>query len=206
MEEVFLESAILWFLCKDKKQGKFREIFFKFDWKVSLPLKANRNICNVEMDKWNVDFIWKTLTESPIPWCFPGDLWLLCAGQSRLSLHLLKQATHGEIVRSDYHAVKCVWVEEKSALGNLCGKNPLIADVLFGCSLWVDITYNVLPNLISRRIWDSHRGGYEDNIFCLPTAITLVSSSAYSSTLKMEAIWSSETSVDFQRTTENSNL
>jgi hypothetical protein len=37
---------------------------------------------------------------------------------------------------------------------------------------------------------------------CLPSAFTLVSCSAYSSTLKMEAIWSSETSVDFQRTTQ----
>jgi hypothetical protein len=36
---------------------------------------------------------------------------------------------------------------------------------------------------------------------CLPPAFTLVSCSAYSSTLKMEAIWSSETTVDFQRTT-----
>jgi hypothetical protein len=37
---------------------------------------------------------------------------------------------------------------------------------------------------------------------CLPPAFTLVSCSAYSSTLKMEAICSSETSVDFQRTTQ----
>jgi hypothetical protein len=35
----------------------------------------------------------------------------------------------------------------------------------------------------------------------LPPAFTLVSCSAYSSTLKMEAIYFSETSVDFQRTT-----
>jgi hypothetical protein len=46
---------------------------------------------------------------------------------------------------------------------------------------------------------------------CLPPAFTLVSCSAYSSTLKMEAICSSETSVDFQRTTrryipEDSNI
>jgi hypothetical protein len=37
--------------------------------------------------------------------------------------------------------------------------------------------------------------------FCLPPACALVSCSAYSSTLKMEAICSSDTSVDFQRTT-----
>jgi hypothetical protein len=36
---------------------------------------------------------------------------------------------------------------------------------------------------------------------CLPPAYTLVSCSAYFSTMKMEAICSSETSVDFQRTT-----
>jgi hypothetical protein len=41
---------------------------------------------------------------------------------------------------------------------------------------------------------------------CLPPDITLVSCSAYSSNLKMEAICSSETSVDFQRTTEDSTL
>jgi hypothetical protein len=47
--------------------------------------------------------------------------------------------------------------------------------------------------------------------FCLQLAFTLVSYSAYSWTLKMEAIYSSETSVDFQRTirryiTEDSTL
>jgi hypothetical protein len=41
----------------------------------------------------------------------------------------------------------------------------------------------------------------ERNRLCLPPAFTLVSCSAYSSTLKMEAICSSETSVYFQRTT-----
>jgi hypothetical protein len=37
-------------------------------------------------------------------------------------------------------------------------------------------------------------------MICLLPALTQVSCSAYFSTLKMEAIWSSETSVDFQRT------
>jgi hypothetical protein len=37
--------------------------------------------------------------------------------------------------------------------------------------------------------------------FCLLPALTLVPCSAYSSTMKMEAICSFETSVDFQRTT-----
>jgi hypothetical protein len=39
------------------------------------------------------------------------------------------------------------------------------------------------------------------NHVCLPPAFTLVSCLAYSSTLKIEETWSSETSVDFQRTT-----
>jgi hypothetical protein len=38
-------------------------------------------------------------------------------------------------------------------------------------------------------------------LLCLPPAFTLVSCSAYSSTLKMETIYSSEMSVEFQRTT-----
>jgi hypothetical protein len=41
----------------------------------------------------------------------------------------------------------------------------------------------------------------QDRRIFSPTAFTVVSCSAYSSTLKMEAICSSETSVDFQRTT-----
>jgi hypothetical protein len=41
----------------------------------------------------------------------------------------------------------------------------------------------------------------EVNRLCLPSAFALVSCSAYSSTLKIEAIYSSETSVDFQLTT-----
>jgi hypothetical protein len=36
---------------------------------------------------------------------------------------------------------------------------------------------------------------------CLPPALTLVSCSAYSSTLKVEAMYSSEAAIDFQRTT-----
>jgi hypothetical protein len=38
-------------------------------------------------------------------------------------------------------------------------------------------------------------------MLCLPPAFTLISSSVHSSTLKMEAICSSETSFDFQRIT-----
>jgi hypothetical protein len=61
------------------------------------------------------------------------------------------------------------------------------------------------------RIWGSHGGGsiFWDITPCSPlnvhskhsSAFTLVSCSAYSSTLNMEAICYSETSVDFQRTT-----
>jgi hypothetical protein len=82
-------------------------------------------------------------------------------------------------------------------------------------------------SLMLGRIWGSHGGGYEEyyllgynavytvesqptfrrNIsplssgLCLPPAFTLVSWSAYSSTLNLEAICSSETSVNFRRTT-----
>jgi hypothetical protein len=40
-------------------------------------------------------------------------------------------------------------------------------------------------------------------LLCSPPAFTLVSCSTYSSTLKMEAICSSETSVNFERTTRH---
>jgi hypothetical protein len=48
----------------------------------------------------------------------------------------------------------------------------------------------------SSLFWDIRRA-----VLCLPPASTLVSCSVYSSTLKIEEIYSSETSVDFQRTT-----
>jgi hypothetical protein len=41
------------------------------------------------------------------------------------------------------------------------------------------------------------------HLLCLPPASTLVSCSVYSLTLKIEAICSSETSVDIQQTTQN---
>jgi hypothetical protein len=50
-------------------------------------------------------------------------------------------------------------------------------------------THHGIQNFANREVW-----------FCLPHALTLVSCAAYSSTLKMEAICSSETS-DFQQTT-----
>jgi hypothetical protein len=44
-------------------------------------------------------------------------------------------------------------------------------------------------------------GTYCLHLLCFPPSLTLISCSAYSSALKMEAIFSSETSVEFQRTT-----
>jgi hypothetical protein len=54
------------------------------------------------------------------------------------------------------------------------------------------------PLNVSRRFGGTHRLQAE---LCLPPAFTLVSYSAYPSTLKMEAICSSETSADTQRST-----
>jgi hypothetical protein len=54
------------------------------------------------------------------------------------------------------------------------------------------------PLKVNRRF----RGTCLLHLLCLPHAFTLVSYSAYSSALKMEAMCSSETPVDFQRTTQ----
>jgi hypothetical protein len=61
----------------------------------------------------------------------------------------------------------------------------------------------ILPLLgIEPRSPSLNRMSYPDSYqACLPPAFTLISCSAYSWILKMEAICSSETSVDFQRTT-----
>jgi hypothetical protein len=58
---------------------------------------------------------------------------------------------------------------------------------------------------ISRGIWGSHSSDHEEFYLlgCNVPAFTLVSCSPYFSTLKMEAIFSSEMSVDFRRTTRN---
>jgi hypothetical protein len=61
-------------------------------------------------------------------------------------------------------------------------------------SIFWDIT-PCSPLKVNRRF-----GGTE---LCLPPTFTLVSCSVYSSTLMMEAMCSSETSVDIQRTTRN---
>jgi hypothetical protein len=57
----------------------------------------------------------------------------------------------------------------------------------------------------AHEIWSSEGGDYKPDCLlgcvCLPPAFVLVSCSAYSLTKKMEAICSSETSVDFQRAT-----
>jgi hypothetical protein len=62
-----------------------------------------------------------------------------------------------------------------------------------------------LQNFKVVRFYDysSYGMARETNVVCLPPAFTLVSCSAYSSTLKMEVICSSETSVDFQQTTRH---
>jgi hypothetical protein len=82
------------------------------------------------------------------------------------------------------------------------------------CSLYA-IPINILEKHVLCRIGGSHSGGYVESCLlgynavasqptlCLPPAFTLVSCLAYSSTLKMEAKCSSETSVDFQRTTRH---
>jgi hypothetical protein len=56
-----------------------------------------------------------------------------------------------------------------------------------------------MPSSLLKVNW--HFGGI--NRLCLPPAFMPVSCSAYSVTLKMEAICSSETSVDFQQTTRH---
>jgi hypothetical protein len=65
-------------------------------------------------------------------------------------------------------------------------------------SIFWDIT-PCSPLRVNRRFGGIYRLHTAE--LCLPPAFTLVSCSAYSSTLKMEAICFSETSVDFQRTT-----
>jgi hypothetical protein len=77
---------------------------------------------------------------------------------------------------------------------DLVGFEVLTAVVMKSNIFW-DIT-PCSPLQVNR-----HFGGtYRLHLFCLPSAFTLVSCSAYSSTLKIEAICSSETSVHFHRT------
>jgi hypothetical protein len=64
---------------------------------------------------------------------------------------------------------------------------------------------NLRPTSSEYRTWGSHRGSYEEfyllgynAVQSLQPVSTLVSCLAYSSTLKIEATCSSETSVDFQ--------
>jgi hypothetical protein len=62
-------------------------------------------------------------------------------------------------------------------------------------SIFWDITH-CSPLKVNRRFGGTYR-------LCLSPAFTLVSCSTYCSTLKMEAMCSSETSADFQRTTRH---
>jgi hypothetical protein len=59
-------------------------------------------------------------------------------------------------------------------------------------------TYNVAQSVVSEPSFRKDMSP----LLCLPPAFTLVSCSASSSTLKIEATYSSETSVDFQRATQ----
>jgi hypothetical protein len=118
-----------------------------------------------------------------------------------------------------------------AALVNTQTHNTTAVSILVACELWIDLERNmhrlnvratlnryrvtvrsqhflitgtwkdevniqVFIRKPASRIWDSHSRGYEQSAWHL-----LVSWSTYSSTLKMEVTCSSETSVDFQRTT-----
>jgi hypothetical protein len=74
------------------------------------------------------------------------------------------------------------------------GFEVLTAVFIESTTFWDITSYTRIPLKVNRRFGGTY-------LLCLPPAFTLVSCSAYSSTLKMEAICSSETSVDFQRTT-----
>jgi hypothetical protein len=83
-------------------------------------------------------------------------------------------------------------VKNSSTFLEITSCNPLKVNRRFGrtCRL----------HLQGRRI---SRARKQRERLCLPPAFTLVPFSAYSPTLKMEATCSSETSVDFQRTTRS---
>jgi hypothetical protein len=85
--------------------------------------------------------------------------------------------------------------------------SEVLTEVVMKGTIFWDITLHS-PLKVKRSFGGTYRLHLQ---VCLPPAFTLVYCSAYSSTLKMEAICSSETSVDFQRTTrrcvpEDSNL
>jgi hypothetical protein len=71
------------------------------------------------------------------------------------------------------------------------------------CKKYVDLCVHLPPCKNSRPDEWIFTKFYMGNFFCLclPHAFMMVSCSDYSSTLKMENVCSSETSVDFQRTT-----
>jgi hypothetical protein len=93
-------------------------------------------------------------------------------------------------------------------INNFVGFEVLIALVMKSTIFW-DITLCSPLNLNQRfeGIYCLHLHGRRISrarnlsLLCLPLAFTLVTCSIYSSTLKMEAIYFSETSVDIQRTT-----
>jgi hypothetical protein len=67
--------------------------------------------------------------------------------------------------------------------------------VMKGSVFWVITPYS--PLKVNRRFGRT----YHLRLLCLPPAFALVSCSTYSSIMKMEAVCSSDTSFDFQRTT-----
>jgi hypothetical protein len=69
---------------------------------------------------------------------------------------------------------------------------------------WIVLAYNrALGRIVMMTVMNHLEFSLlrHNALLCLQSAFTLVSCSAYSSILKMEAKCSSETSVDFQRTT-----
>jgi hypothetical protein len=87
---------------------------------------------------------------------------------------------------SDIHSPSCIYVYPYTKVQATCFSNDLYILLLF-------IGYFTTKAVMRLYIASPD--------LCLPPALTLVSHSAYSSALKMEEICSSETSVDFERTT-----
>jgi hypothetical protein len=73
----------------------------------------------------------------------------------------------------------------------------VLTAVVMKSSIFWDIT-SCSPLKVNRRFGGTYRLHLHEYVL---TAFRLISFSAYNSTLRMEAICSSETSVDFQRTT-----
>jgi hypothetical protein len=83
----------------------------------------------------------------------------------------------------------------------------VLTAVVMKCSVYWDIMHS--PLKVNQRFGGTCCLQFQSpriirqSLFCLPLAFTLVSCSAYSSTMKIEATCFSETSVDFQWTTRH---